>query len=249
MAENSPYFEMIVAARAMSKGFHDEADYLTADTCMSLETQADMMAEHIGTYIHENFDDFLRHLRLLPPEDQEILLAYYLLNRPQWCIAKLYRSTQTVCSSKLRMAVKKLGSVVIFGVPTTVDMDPILEAKGLNSLVQGIATSALIDEYRRVHSFALVAKRFKVHRPDVRRALSHTAKTLLTLKNSDKEIALGAYLHGLIDKASSSGQGYNQRKLDKYTHVVRRDPSVLGAFRISITDPDFEHVLVSKASY
>jgi hypothetical protein len=239
---------MIVAARAMSKGYHDEAEYLTADTCLSLETQADMMAEHIGTYIRENFEDFIRHLRLLPPEDQEILLAYYLLNRPQWCIAKLYRSTQTVCSSKLRMAVKKLGSVVLFGVPTVEDMDPILSPRGLNELVKGVSTAMMIDEYRNVHSFTLVAKKFRVHRPDVRRALSHTAKTLLA-QDTDKELALGAYLHGLIDKASSSGQGYNQRKLDKYTHVLRRDPGVLGSFRISITDPDFEHVLVSKASY
>lgn len=248
MAESSPYFEMIVAARAMSRGYQDEAEYLTGDNCISAETQADMMAEHIGTYIRENFDDFIKHLRLLPPEDQEILLTYYVLNRPQWCIAKLYRSTQTVCSSKLRMAMKKLGAVVIFNIPSVDDMDPILNERGLNTQVPGVLTSALIDEYRRVHSFALVAKRFKAHRPDVRRALNHTAKTLLAQERNE-ELALGAYLYGLIDKASSSGQGYNQRKLDKYTHVVRKDPAILGSFRVSITDPDFEHILVSKASF
>jgi len=247
MAENSAYFEAITAARAM---LLDDPQGL--DHTLSLETQAEMMREHVGDYMKDNFPSFVKFLRLLPSEDQELLLSYYMLGKPQWCLAKLYRSTQTVCSVKLRMAVKKLGTIAIFrGHPTVDSMCPVLEKAGINHLIEkstNVSTAMLVVEYRAARSFAVVAKKLGVMRPQVRRALSTAAKFLLA-SSVDEEVALGAYIFGLIDKASSSGQGYSQRKLDKHTHVYRQDPSLLGAFRISVLHPEFEHVLTSRACF
>lgn len=243
MAENSAYFSAIVAARSMKLDPHDQ------DTTLSLETCQDLMTEHMGTYIQENFPWFIKHIRHLSLEDQEMLLSYYLLSKPQWCIAKLYRSTQTVCSFKLRMAAKKLGTITIFGrTPLAEDMATILETLDLNHLVNGVSTAELVVTYRQLHSFNLTALRHRVHRPDVRRALSKVVKVLLA--GSDKrELALGAYIHGLIDKASSSGQGYTHRKTDKHTHVFKQDPQILAAFRVDVMSPDFDNLFVSRACY
>jgi hypothetical protein len=211
-----------------------------------------MMREHIGDCMKDNFSVFAKFLRMLPSEDQELLLSYYMLGKPQWCLAKLYRSTQTVCSVKLRMAVKKLGTIALFhGHPTVESMTPVLERIGINHLIeksQAVTTATLIVEYRTLRSFALVAKKLGVMRPHVRRALSIAAKTLLA-SSIDDEVALGAYVFGLIDKASSSGHGYSQRKRDKHTHVFRQDPPLLGSFRIPVQHPEFEHILTSRACF
>jgi hypothetical protein len=79
--------------------------------------------------------------------------------------------------------------------------------------------------------------------------MSRASKALMLSKNG-RELALGAFLHGLIDKASASGQGYSKRKLAKQCHIYIKMPDILGKFSIDVNDPDFDkYLLVARANH
>ena len=119
----SPYFESITAARSML--IEDPFD--TEHETISLETQSDLSKDSIGMSLRDNFGQFLPLLRQLNVEDYEMFLSYYFLKKPQWCLAKLYQSTQTLCSFRIRMALKKLGIVTLYqGEPPVEALDAIL---------------------------------------------------------------------------------------------------------------------------
>lgn len=243
MAENSPYFESIVAARAM---LLDPEQY-QEDHTVSLETQSEVMATDIASFIQEHFKEFFDVLKYLSKEDQELLLCYYLLSKTQWSIARIYNSTQTICSFKLRLAVKKLGTFMLLGIPTQEKIHEILVAFGRSEL-EGISLAEIISHYSKARSFKETANAFHLKRPDVRRALSKLVKDLMKERNS-QFLALGAYIFGLIDKASAQGKGLSNREKIKICPIYRKDPELLGRFEVDVDHPDFEHMLVTKANY
>lgn len=244
MSENTPYFDSITSARAM---LLDEEEQLEGTTTISLETQADMTEEDILTYVMENFPEFLKFLRYLKKEDQELLLSYYLLSKTQNTLAIIHKSTQTVCSFRIRMAVKTLACFIMMGEPTVGTMHAILEKAGLERSLEKIDLSEVIDLYAKTRSFQRIAEVHQLHRPDIRRAMSRASKALMESKDT-QEHALGAYIHSLIDKANPSGVGYSKRKMQKLGHIYRVDPPLLGEFRVRVQDPDFEHMFVSRAN-
>ena len=217
---------------------------------ISLETQLDLARNSVSESIRDDIGTFLPPMKNLNPEDYEMILAYYLLRSPQWCLAKLCHSTQTLCSFRIRMALKKLGVVAACGGHPTQDvLDEVLELHGLNHLVPPVRTSLLVVEYRRRRSFLAVADTLHLHRPDVRRALTKAANVLMADKH-DHHAAFGAYIHGFLDKASISGVGFSQRKTQQLADVYKSDPKCAGEFRVLTTDPAFEdHFLVSRAAY
>lgn len=242
-----------------------EDDQLEGTTTISLETCADMTEEDILTYVIENFSEFLKTLRFLKKEDQELLLSYYLLSKTQNTLAIIHKSTQTVCSFRIRMAVKTLACFIMMGEPTIEKMHEILVRAGLeNSLDQtnstrelklarkkneadSIQLSKIIDLYAKTRSFQRIAEVHHLHRPDIRRAMSRASKQLMESKDA-QEHALGAYIHSLIDKANPSGVGYSKRKVSKMGHLYRSDSEILGEFRINVSDPDFDQMFVSRAN-
>lgn len=241
--ENSIYMDSITAQRAM---LLDEETALEGNATISLETQSDLAEDDILTYVQENFSKFLKMIRYLSKEDQELLLSYYMLSKTQNILAEIHKSTQTACSFYIRMAIKKLGTFLLLGEPTVEIMHAILTRAGLeNSLTQDL--SKVIKMYEQTRSFQKVADAFGLHRPDIRRAMSRAAKQLNESKDGN-ECALGAFIHGLIDKASASGQGFSKRKLAKQCHIYRADPPILGEFRINILDPHFDHLFTSRAN-
>lgn len=239
----SLYFESIVATRAM---LLDPEDYQGEHT-LSLETQADIVSQSIISYIHDNFGKFMEYIKFLSLEDQELLLSYYLLGKTQWSIARLHGSTQTICSFKLRLAMKRLGTYILMGVPSVEKINAILEQYGNTHFTEQICYADLIDVYAKTRSFKSVASQFGVKRPDVRRALSALSKQLLASKEAPI-LALGAYVFGLIDKASAQGRGLSQRERAKICPIYRRDPNLLGQFEVDVTTQDFDHFLVSRAN-
>ena len=244
MSENTPYFDSITSARAM---LLDEDEQLAGCTTISLETQMDMTEDDILTYVLENFSEFLRKLRYLKKEDQELLLSYYLLSKTQNCLAIVHKSTQTVCSFRIRMAVKTLACFIMMGEPTPERMHETLVQAGLETSLGKLELSKAVDLYSKTRSFQRIAELHKLHRPDIRRAMSRASKQLMESKNT-QEHALGAYIHSLIDKANPSGVGYSKRKVSKLGHIYRTDPALLGEFRIRVEDKDFEHMFVSRAN-
>ena len=217
---------------------------------ISLETQPDLARNSISESLREEFGVFIPLIRNLSPEDYEMLLAYYMLAQPQWCLAVLCQSTQTLCSLRIRMALKKLGVMTVHkGHPTQKVLDAVLELHELNCILDGVKTSVLVEEYRNRRSFMAVADALCLHRPDVRRALTQAANTLMEDKHKEHN-AIGAYIHGLIDKASVSGVGFTNKKFQRHAFIHRSDPACVGDFRVFTTDPAYdEHILVSRASY
>jgi hypothetical protein len=224
VAEDTAYFQSIVANRAL---LLDEQEALEGGVLVSIETAEDQQQEEdIWVWLLEHFEQFLRLLRHLPSEDQELLLSYYLLGKTQNTLATIHHSF------KIRMAVTMhdilIGANLEYPHPLRIPL------------------SQLIWEYARSRDFARLAKIHNIHRPDIRRAMSRACKALLEMKG--REHALGAYIYSLIDKANPSGQGYSKRKLAKQGHIVKTDPAITGQFRIEVTDPDFEAMFVSRAN-
>ena len=242
MAENSLFFEAIVAARVI---LLDEETALEGGATLSLETQ-DMAESDVLTYVEHNFADFLRNLRFLSKEDQELLLAYYVLAKTQTALAKLHGSTQTLCSSRIRLAMRKMGTYIILGPPIAETMREPFTAAGLENLLP-VPLSQVVELYSKTRSFQRVAEVLMLHRPQVRRIMSQASKTLSkSLDTRDK--AIGAYLSDLIDKASASGQGFSRRKMAKQGDIYVTMPALLGEFRIPVTATDFDQIFVSRAN-
>ena len=245
MSENTPYFDSITSARAM---LLDEDEQLEGATTISLETQADLAEEDILSFISDNFDRFLKTLRFLKKEDQELLLSYYLLSKTQNTLALIHKSTQTVCSFRIRMAVKTLGTfLLVGGEPTEELLHEILDKAGLENSLDKAPLSKVIMEYVRCRNFQQVALHFGLHRPDVRRAMSRASKALMDSKDG-KEAATAAWVHSLIDKVSPVGLGFSKRKAAKCGHIYMQSPSILGEFRVNILHPDFGQWFVSRAN-
>jgi hypothetical protein len=245
LAENSPYFNAIVAARAMT---FDEDEYLL-DHTISLETQSDLMGESIYAYVWNNFNDFITKIRNLSEEDQELLLSYYILGKTQTSLAIVNKSTQTICSSKIRMAVKRLGAHVLLGEITESVLDDLLSRTDYMFYEKdsSIKMSQLILLYSQVNSFQDVADALGLYRPDVRRSITNLSKALLVTDDL-KLTALGAYVHGLIERSAIRGFGPSKTRVISRGHMYRRDPDILGCFDINLSDPDFADVLYPRAN-
>lgn len=224
-----------------------DEDSLEGNITVSAETQTDLAKDNFLTCVQENFSDFIRMLRFLTKEDQELLLSYYLLSKTQNTLALIHKFTQTVCSSYLKMARKKLATFILLGEPTAEVIGRILDKAGLEDTLEGCPLSQAVALYEKTRSFQYVADTFHLHRPNIRRAMSRASKQLLESKDNMEQMT-GAYIYGLIDKASASGQGYSKRKLAKQCHIYRQDSHFLGEFRIDMSSPDIDQLFVSRAN-
>ena len=164
----------------------------------------------------------------------------------QTTLASIFRSTQTVCSFRIRMAVRVIGAFLLFGEPTVEVLARVLGRAGLEESLKGGLSRAII-EYARCRSFQEVADVLGLHRPDVRRAMSRAARALMGSKDS-REAALAAWIHSLVDKSNPVGPGYSKRKMQKEGHIYRKDPDILGEFSARIEDPAFDSLFVSRAN-
>jgi hypothetical protein len=248
-----PYIERAAAQRALQLS---EDEWLENASTVSLETQEDLVEGDILVFVRENFASFIKAVRFLSKDDTELLLSYYVLGKSQNVIAPLFQTTQTICSVRLRQAVQRLGAILMFGTPTQEVMAEILTKAGLEETEWAggyckskikMLLSKVIAAYAQTRNFSTVANAYRIHRPAIRRTLSETSKKLRA-SNDSREVALGSYIHGLVDKANTKETGLTKRQLNKQTNVYRRDPAILGEFRVSVDDPNFEHVFTAKAN-
>jgi hypothetical protein len=228
-----------------------EEQALAGETTISIETTG-AVDDDVFSYVQENMGKFLKFIRFLSKEDQELLLSYYLLGKPQNILADIFDNTQTACSASIRMAMKKIGTAMLFGDPSLEMISAILKKArledGLISVHNNpVPLSCCIKAYEDCRNFQKVATHYDLHRPQVRRAMSQASKKLLESKDGNEE-ALGAFIHGLIEKASAAGQGLSKRQLSKLGHKYRQDPPILGQFRVKLEDPFFDHLFVSRAN-
>jgi hypothetical protein len=67
--------------------------------------------------------------------------------------------------------------------------------------------------------------------------------------SAPEELALGAYIFNLIDKADPSNSGTTRRQKAKTARcVVRVDPPCVGEFRVAVYDPGWDSMFVSRAN-
>jgi hypothetical protein len=249
MPENSLFFDAIIAARSVMLS---EEQALEGATTLSLETQIDMAESDVLSYIENDFPGFVKILRHLSKEDQELLLGYYVISKTQTSLAPIHGLTQTICSAHIRAAMRKMGTYIIFGPPTPEIMAPIFieaELEGLLKKTDGtvVPLSEVVALYAKTRSYQRVAEVLGLRRPEVRRVM-RSAQKVLAARSGIKAKAISAYLLDLIDKSSASGKGPSQRKLAKQGDLYVRTPAILGKFRIDVTDPDFNQVFVSRAN-
>lgn len=243
IAENSLFFDAVVAQRSI---LLDDETALEGGTTISLETQTDMAESDVLTYIEDHFGEFLRNLRFLSKEDQELLLSYYVLAKTQVTLAVLHRSTQTLCSARIRMAMQKMGTFILLGPPTVESLHEAFVAAGLEDLLEK-PLSQVVSLYAKTRSFQRVAEVMNLRRPAIRRAMTQASKSMSESSDTRRK-ALGAYLFDLIDKASASGSGFSKRKMAKLGNVYLSDPPVLGTFRVRVEDEGFSSIFVSRAN-
>ena len=162
-------------------------------------------------------------------------------------LALIHKSTQTVCSFRIRMAIKTLCAFIMMGEPSPEKMHEILTHEGLEDGLENLPLSECVDLYAKTRSFQRIAEVYHLHRPDIRRAMSRASKQLMESKEAQSH-ALGAYIHSLIDKASPVGVGFSRRKVAKQGHIYVRDADILGEFRIRVEDPDFDQMFVSRTN-
>jgi hypothetical protein len=242
MAENSRYFTAIVAERSRHI---DEQAALEGTATISVETGEEKVASSIEIFIHSNFADFVCYLRYLSKEDQELLLAYYVVTKTQTQLAPIHGSTQTLTSQRIRAAMQTLAAFIVLGPPTAEAMRPIFETAGLEDELS-VPLCKVVEAYAKCRSFARVAEVYGLHRPSVRRAM-RDAEQRLSGSGDTRERALAAYLHDLLDKASAAGTGMNARESRKQGHMYVRTSPVFDQFRIDVTHPDFDEMFGSRA--
>jgi hypothetical protein len=78
--------------------------------------------------------------------------------------------------------------------------------------------------------------------------MKHASTQLLNSKNP-RENAVGAYIWGLIDKASFKGVGFTKKYRRELGNTRRTDPMILDQFRISAGDPDYDSVMAPRANF
>jgi DNA-directed RNA polymerase specialized sigma24 family protein len=106
--ENTAYMDHVVAERA---ALIDGDAALAGTVTISAETD-DLGGFEVDNFVEEHFDLFLRHLGKLSPEDQELLLAYYVVAKSQAQPASVLDTTQTLISTRIRRALHKFTAVI-----------------------------------------------------------------------------------------------------------------------------------------
>ena len=247
MAEISAYFEAITAVRSMRVTNPFDASNET----ISAETQMDLARDSVGMSLRTDLETLLPYVAQLCLEDQELLKCYFLLEKPQWCLAVVHRSTQTLCSQRIRKAQERLGLIVQHHGqhPPLESITEVLEQHGLNHiLAEGPTTAEIVVEYRKRRSFTGVSDSLRCPRAQVRHVLN-TAATALKDDEHREHAAYGAYIHGLIDQAAVHGRGFSENKRQKLAHAHAVDPDLVGQFRVNGSHVDaVDHILVSRAS-
>jgi hypothetical protein len=235
----SPYMQAVAAARSV---LLSDEEALAGGTLLSLETTEESPTDRVSAWVEANLPLFMRALRCLPPDRQEVVLAYYLLGKSQNGLAALHKTTQTLVSSDLRDSVGTMGAYFMLGSINAETVRSVLDRANLD----GVLADAIVL-YTKSRSYDSVAARTGQQRTRLRRAMRNAQSTLSA--HSDHECqALGFWLKVLIHQSSATGTGKAARHEYKHAQMYRVDPAILGAFRVSVTDPDFPAVFTARAN-
>jgi hypothetical protein len=250
------YFENIIANRAV---LLDTDEMLAGNETVSIETQDDLVESGLSTFIQSNFAQFLHQLSYLAKHEKDLLLSYFVLGKSQKSIGAVLGITRTMCSTQTRHAIQAIGAMVMLGTPTGEVMSEILTANGLGDLYSRLLPvtcverrsaplSKLVAAYANTRSFQAVADAYGIHRATIRKSITVASKKLLESKKP-RDMALGAYLFNLKEKASPSGRGLSMRQRAKPIGIYLKDPLLFDRFRVDAASPEFDHLFTARVNY
>jgi hypothetical protein len=237
------YLESLSIERTM---LLSEEEQLHGDTTVSAETCDDLVSDGIDIFLHSNFPEFLKAMRKLTSEEQDLLLEYYILNKPQALIGKTHQTTQTQASFALRAAVGSLCAQMMLGMPTIADVHRVLVEGGVQDTfiykrwgskydVQGTLSEAIVM-YATLRNSRKVAEYFGF-RGSVRQILRQCTASLGN--GGSEQRALASYVNTITAFT---------RKQKGSRHIARTDPDIVGQFRVRVDDPNFGHMFVPSAT-
>lgn len=171
-----------------------------------------------STFAKEYPDRFFHLLSGLRPEFQELCIEYYLLHKSQSFIGKVHGFIQTRTWQALRIIEQTMGSAIILGThPTAETIRPILQSVNMETTVYGSLTD-MIQTYTKSQSYAVVAKKFHVPVPAIRKIFRPAIAQLLAAKDI-KAISVGAYLRSITHWASLTKVGLSKSCLARLHRV------------------------------
>ncbi len=268
--------ESVAGDRAVLAYDHDEEGALDGAQLISAETDPDLQREQdIFIFINGNFAAFLGYLRNLNLRDQELLLAYYCLRKTQTLLAPIFQTSQTLCSARMRAAVRAMCAYIAFGgQPTEEQMRLILQAVGAEEASLSMrpktqykedsenlslhgkdgkpgekashSLARLLAEHAEARSFRRLAERHGIHRPEIRRAFRSAAEKLEASETEQQ--ALAAWIRALIDKANPFGEGESKRQAAKRGDVFVSDDLRIADFRVRVEDGLLSKILAPRGN-
>jgi hypothetical protein len=119
------------------------------------------------------------------------LLAYYVIGKTQTQIASHHRTTQTLVRIRIRMAIQKLGMLIMLdGRPKVSALREMFTAIGMEHEMSR-PLSIIVELYSVTRSFKRVAEVLRINRPAIRKTMSIATKRLLASPEA-RHRALGA---------------------------------------------------------
>jgi hypothetical protein len=258
---------------------HDEEGALDGAQLISAETDPGLQREQdIFIFINENFAAFLGYLHNLNLRDQELLLVYYCLRKTQTLLAPIFQTSHTLCSARMRAAVRVMCAYIAFGgQPTEERMRPILQAVGAEEASLSTRPKMQYKEHgenlsqrgkdgkagkageKATHSLArLLAEcagersfRMLADRHGIHQPEIRRAfrRAAERLEVGGREQqALAAWIRSLIDKANPFGEGESKRQAAKRGDVFASDDARIADFRIRIEDGLLARILAPRGN-
>jgi hypothetical protein len=205
------YMTHVSNAASFDEFQRHKKDEQPSDSLLSAETAPEVVSlidfKSFAKEFPEKLTPLLAHLR---PEWVEFFVEYWILEKPQTFIGKTHGQVQTRIWQALRIIEQSIGSMILLGMdPDAEILRPILRKAGMEPNPFGSLTDMILC-YAESHSYVVVAEKFRVPIPTIRKIFRPAIKALLAEKDV-KAVAVGAYLRSLTHQASLTGTGLGKR--------------------------------------
>jgi hypothetical protein len=234
------YMSQVISERSL---LVDQDAALRGSALLSIETQDCCSDVDLGDFITSNLRTVLPLMAWLLPQDKEMLLAHYVLGKPQFQIAAVQRRTQTWVGSAIREAVQRLAALVVLGPPTDTLIEELISQAGLQEMptLLGYRMSELFCRYREIGQwdFEELADENRVDPARLRADMRAMAKKLRESPNL-RESAMGIYLWSLVGNMIPKRENSWRIAEERRSVWYRKDPDCLGEFRVDVTEPGFD---------
>jgi hypothetical protein len=189
------------------------------------------------SYLEENPAKFLGMLKFLDPEEQDMLLCYFLLHRTQADLGLIFGITQTRVSAAVRLALKTMLSIAIVGIPDEDTLREMLVRHGLEDTVADDGLTEMILAYDELRDWTEVKVEYDFT-GSLGVLVRHAGKTLLASSKMTDQ-ACGAWLIFIAGSTVEPHAGGRHRKAMS-GDIRRVDPDCVGSFTVSLDDPQWE---------